>query len=90
MADRAMPSRLATLRPYPKASSRGPRTSLEGTSRGGGGEGLALGAELWPVADAHPADMALVDGDVRLTYSGLVARADAAGHRAGRRPRTGA
>ena len=39
--------------------------------------GLPLGHELWPVADAHPADVALVDGDVRLTYSGLVARADA-------------
>lgn len=39
--------------------------------------GLALGAELLATADAHPDAVALVDGDVRLTYRSLTARADA-------------
>ncbi|MGY1812580.1 (2,3-dihydroxybenzoyl)adenylate synthase [Blastococcus sp. SYSU D00820] len=39
--------------------------------------GRALGAELLAVADAQPDDVALVDGDVRLTYRELTARADA-------------
>jgi 2,3-dihydroxybenzoate-AMP ligase len=39
--------------------------------------GLALGAELLATADAHPDTVALVDGDVRLTYRSLAARADA-------------
>jgi salicylate---CoA ligase len=40
-------------------------------------QGVSLGHELWAVADRHPHDVALVDGDVRLTYGRLVARADA-------------
>jgi 2,3-dihydroxybenzoate-AMP ligase len=39
--------------------------------------GLSLGAELWAAADARPDALALVDGDVRLTYRSLTARADA-------------
>jgi 2,3-dihydroxybenzoate-AMP ligase len=39
--------------------------------------GLALGAELLAVADARPHAVALVDGDVRLSYRSLAARADA-------------
>ncbi|RFU22139.1 2,3-dihydroxybenzoate-AMP ligase [Geodermatophilus marinus] len=38
--------------------------------------GVALGADLLAAADAHPDAVALVDGDVRLTYRSLVARAD--------------
>jgi 2,3-dihydroxybenzoate-AMP ligase len=39
--------------------------------------GQALGAELLAAADAHAHAVALVDGDVRLTYRSLAARADA-------------
>jgi 2,3-dihydroxybenzoate-AMP ligase len=39
--------------------------------------GVPLGAELLAVADAHPDAVALVDGEVRLTYRSLAARADA-------------
>jgi salicylate---CoA ligase len=39
--------------------------------------GQSLGAELWAAADARPDAVALVDGDVRLTYRSLTARADA-------------
>ena len=39
--------------------------------------GAALGAELGAAADAHPDAIAIVDGDVRLTYRSLTARADA-------------
>jgi salicylate---CoA ligase len=39
--------------------------------------GAALGAELLAAADAHPDAVALVDGDARLTYRSLTARADA-------------
>jgi salicylate---CoA ligase len=39
--------------------------------------GRALGAELLAAADARPDAFALVDGDVRLTYRSLTARADA-------------
>ena len=38
--------------------------------------GRALGAELLAAADAHPDAVALVDGDTRLTYRSLAARAD--------------
>ncbi|TQN42278.1 2,3-dihydroxybenzoate-AMP ligase [Blastococcus colisei] len=38
--------------------------------------GVALGAELMAAADAHPDAIALVDGDVRLSYRSLAARAD--------------
>ena len=40
--------------------------------------GLAFGTELWAAADTRPDTTALVDGDVRLTYADLAARADAA------------
>jgi 2,3-dihydroxybenzoate-AMP ligase len=43
--------------------------------------GLALGAELWAAADARPDAVALVDGDLRIPYRSLVARADAAASR---------
>jgi 2,3-dihydroxybenzoate-AMP ligase len=39
--------------------------------------GAALGAEVLAAADARPDAVALVDGDVRLTYRSLTARADA-------------
>jgi 2,3-dihydroxybenzoate-AMP ligase len=39
--------------------------------------GAALGAELLAVADTHPDAPALIDGEVRLTYRSLAARADA-------------
>ena len=39
--------------------------------------GRALGAELLAAADSHPDAIALVDGEVRLTYRSLAARADA-------------
>lgn len=39
--------------------------------------GRALGAEVLASADAQPDAVALVDGDVRLTYRSLAARADA-------------
>ena len=37
---------------------------------------VALGTELLAAADVHPDAVALVDGDVRLTYRSLAARAD--------------
>ena len=39
--------------------------------------GIPLGAELLAAADARPDAVALVDGDVRVTYRSLAARADA-------------
>jgi len=44
-------------------------------------EGHSLGHHLWAAADAHAGAVAVVDGDVRLTYAELVARADAAASR---------
>jgi len=41
-------------------------------------EDRTLGSLLWSVADERPDQVALVDGEVRLTYAELVARADAA------------
>ncbi|MHB8247063.1 MAG: (2,3-dihydroxybenzoyl)adenylate synthase [Acidimicrobiales bacterium] len=46
-------------------------------TRKGWWRGRALGAELLAAADAYPDSVALVDGDVRLTYRSLAARADA-------------
>jgi 2,3-dihydroxybenzoate-AMP ligase len=43
--------------------------------------GLPLGAELWAAADRHPDEVAVVDGDLRLTHRSLVARSDAAATR---------
>lgn len=40
-------------------------------------QGRALGAELLAAADAHPDAVALVDGEVRLTYRSLATCADA-------------
>jgi 2,3-dihydroxybenzoate-AMP ligase len=56
--------------PWPEESAR--RYSEEGWWRG-----AALGAELLAAADEQPDSVALVDGDVRLTYRSLTARADA-------------
>lgn len=39
-------------------------------------EGLPLGAHLLAAADRDPGGVAVVDGDVRLTYADLVSRAD--------------
>ncbi|GAA4287583.1 (2,3-dihydroxybenzoyl)adenylate synthase [Georgenia daeguensis] len=44
-------------------------------------EGESLGHHLWAAADAHAGETAVVDGEVRLTYAELVARADAAASR---------
>lgn len=42
---------------------------------------LAFGTELWAVADSRPTQPAVIDGDVRLSYAELIARADAAAAR---------
>jgi 2,3-dihydroxybenzoate-AMP ligase len=47
-------------------------------------EGRSLGSHLWDRADRTPARLALVDGEVRLTYADLVNRADAAASRLSR------
>ena len=39
--------------------------------------GLALGTELWTAADGRRYDMAVIDGEARLTYQSLLARSDA-------------
>ena len=39
--------------------------------------GLALGTELWTAADGRLYDMAVIDGEARLTYQSLLARSDA-------------
>ena len=39
--------------------------------------GLALGSELWTAADDRLHDLAVIDGEVRLTYRSLLARSDA-------------
>jgi 2,3-dihydroxybenzoate-AMP ligase len=44
-------------------------------------EDRTFGELLWEVADARPTQVAVVDGDVRLTYGELVDRADAAAGR---------
>ncbi|MFP5335941.1 MAG: (2,3-dihydroxybenzoyl)adenylate synthase [Actinomycetes bacterium] len=44
-------------------------------------EGRSLGEQLWTSADRRPDAVALVDGDVRMTYAELTARADAAATR---------
>jgi salicylate---CoA ligase len=56
--------------PWPEEEAR--RYVAQGWWRG-----LALGAEVTAVADAHADAIALVDGDVRLTYRSLTSRADA-------------
>jgi len=43
-----------------------------------------LGSHLWEQADRTPARLALVDGEVRLTYADVVSRADAAATRLSR------
>ena len=50
-------------------------------TRRGWWRGRALGAELLDAADARPDAVALVDGDLRLTYRELAGRADAAASR---------
>jgi 2,3-dihydroxybenzoate-AMP ligase len=44
-------------------------------------EGRSLPFHIWQQADRTPGQVALVDGDLRLTYAELVARADAAASR---------
>ena len=44
-------------------------------------EGLPLGAHLQAAADRRPEAVAVVDGEVRITYAELMARADAAASR---------
>lgn len=44
-------------------------------------EDRTLGELLWEVADSRPTQVAVVDGDVRLTYGELAGRADAAAGR---------
>jgi 2,3-dihydroxybenzoate-AMP ligase len=58
-----------------------PRELAERYRAAGHWEGRALGDHLWAAADAHAATVAVVDGDVRLTYAELVARADVAATR---------
>src|SRR5918997_1433706 len=47
----------------------------------GWGRGLPLGTELGAAADRRPDAVAVVDGDLRIPYRALVARADAAATR---------
>jgi len=47
-------------------------------------QGRALGSHVWERADRTPARLAVVDGDVRLTYADVVNRADAAATRLSR------
>jgi 2,3-dihydroxybenzoate-AMP ligase len=49
--------------------------------RRGWWRGRSLGSELWEVADARADELALVDGEVRMSYADLTARADAAASR---------
>lgn len=44
-------------------------------------QGRSLPSHIWDVAGRMPDQVALVDGDLRLTYAELVARADAAASR---------
>jgi len=44
-------------------------------------ENRALGSHLWQQADLTPDEVALVDGDTRITYAELIDRADAAASR---------
>lgn len=44
-------------------------------------EGRPLGSYVWSAADATPDAICLVDGDVRLTYRDVIARADGAASR---------
>ncbi|MEZ2389727.1 (2,3-dihydroxybenzoyl)adenylate synthase [bacterium RCC_150] len=45
-------------------------------TRRGWWRGQSLGSELWASADSHAESIAVIDGDIQLTYSSLTARAD--------------
>lgn len=69
------------VRPISEGIVPWPAELVERYTREGYWEGRALGHHLWAAADAHRDHVAVVDGDVRLTYGELVARADAAATR---------
>ena len=72
-------------RPEPTPIAEGvapwPVDAAAGYADRGWWRGLSLGAELWAAADSRPDAVAVVDGDVRLSYRSLVARSDAAATR---------
>lgn len=75
MADGSRPAPIAEgVVPWPEELAR------EYTQRGWW-RGESLGAELWAAADRRLEAVAVVDGDLRLTYRSLTARADAAASR---------
>ena len=66
-----------TITPIAEGVTPWPEELARAYTERGWWRGLALGAELLAAADARPGAVALVDGDIRLTYRSLAARADA-------------
>ncbi|MFH5823704.1 (2,3-dihydroxybenzoyl)adenylate synthase [Georgenia sp. AZ-5] len=69
------------VRPIAEGLVPWPAELAERYTAAGYWEGRSLGHHLWAGADLHPDDVAVVDGDTRLTYADLTARADAAASR---------
>jgi 2,3-dihydroxybenzoate-AMP ligase len=70
-------TRRRTVTPLAEGVVPWPEEAARTYTERGWWRGQALGAELLAAADAHARAVALVDGDVRLTYRSLAARADA-------------
>ena len=66
-----------TITPVAEGVTPWPEELARAYTERGWWRGRALGAELLAAADANPGAVALVDGDIRLTYRSLAARADA-------------
>ncbi len=66
-----------TITPIAEGVTPWPEELARAYTERGWWRGRALGAELFAAADARPGAVALVDGDIRLTYRSLAARADA-------------
>ena len=66
-----------TVPPIAQGTVPWPAEAVQEHTERGWWRGVALGAELLAAADASPDAVALVDGEVRLTYRSLAARADA-------------
>ena len=65
-----------TITPVAEGVTPWPEELARAYTERGWWRGRALGAELLAAADANPGAVALVDGDIRLTYRSLAARAD--------------